>query len=339
MRKITTVFLAMVLLAGAGCNKTKNADSVTGSAATPASSQPPKPFPAQLPDVLARVNGEDIKKADLEMLVRNVELSDGQIAPERRDEVMRDLLDQLIVHKLLQQETSARNIAVSDAEVDERLKLMKGQFTTTGDFEKALASRNMSEERVRADSRVEIAIKKLIDSETDAFLDVTDEDVRDFYQKNQDMFKRDEAVRASHILLKVDEKADESVRKKRRAEIDRLLQRARAGEDFAKLAKEHSEDQASAVNGGDLDFFARGRTTREFEEAAFALKTGQMSDVVTTKYGYHIIKVTDWRPPSVAPLEGITPQVRHHLVEQRFKGKVESLIAELKKKSRIEVLV
>jgi peptidyl-prolyl cis-trans isomerase C len=331
--------LVITLASGAaGCRKGPESQAGAQSAAVPAAPGPPKPMPAQLPEVLARINGEEVKKIDFDMIVRNFELGEGPVPQDKRDEVLRNLLDQLITHKLLQREAAARNIAATDEEVEARMKDARAQFPTPDAFNKALAARNMSEERLRADMRVEIAIKKLIDIETAGYSNITDQDAREFYDKNPDQFKQGEAIRASHILLLIDEKADESVRKKKRAEIASILKRARAGEDFAKLAKAHSQD-GSAANGGDLNFFPRGRMMPEFEKAAFALKAGQISDVVTTQYGYHIIKVTDWRPPTVVPLETVSSQIKHHILSQRFKTRVETFINNLKKKSNIEVLV
>ena len=344
MRTISKLLLVFTVLASAGaCHKAaetaSNSATQAASSATPAKPEPPKPFPPQLPDVLARVNGQDVKKSDFDMLVRNMELGQqGPIPADRRDEMLRSVLDRLITYTVLQQEAKARNITATDAEVDERMKLMRAQFPNPEGFKKALADRNMSEDRLRADARVEIVIGKMLEGEAASLAAATDADARAFYEKNPDKFKQDEAIRASHILLLVDEKADEATRKKTRTEIDRILKRARGGEDFASLAKAHSQD-GSAAQGGDLDFFTRGRMVPPFEKAAFALKPGEISDVVTTQFGYHIIKLTDRRPPSTVPLEKVNAQVKQFLTQQKKKERVDAFIETTKQKSKIEVLV
>jgi peptidyl-prolyl cis-trans isomerase C len=338
VRNTATVLLALALLTGAGaCNKN---DSKTGTpAAEPAAkAEPPKPFPAQLPDVLARVDGEEVKKTDFDLLIKNMELGRGPVPAEKRDEVFRGMLDRLITYKVLQHEAAKRNISATDVEVEDRLKGLRAQFPNDDEFKKALAARNMSEDRLRADSRVEIAIGKLLEIEAASLAEVTDADAKAFYDKNPDKFKQDESVRASHILLMVDDKADEATKKKTRAEIDAILKRARAGEDFAALAKAHSKD-GSAAQGGDLGFFSKGRMVPPFEQAAFALKPGEISDVVTTQFGYHIIKLTERKPASTVPLDMVSPQVKQFLTEQRKKERVDGFIKSLKDKSRIEVLV
>ena len=113
----------------------------------------------------------------------------------------------------------------------------------------------------------------------------------------------------------------------------------KAGEDFGKLAKENSQD-GSAAQGGDLDFFGRGRMVPPFEQAAFALNPGEVSDIVTTQFGYHIIKVTDRRTESAIPYdEQLQERLRQMLTEQKKQEKAASFVASLKQKSKIEVLI
>jgi len=338
-----TLYVLPAVLAGAlfssACNKKDAAASgepAKDAAAKPA--EPPKPMPAELPDVIARVNGQDVKKADFEMLVRNIEMGNGPIPAERRDEILRQQLDRLITYTVLRQEIAKRNIAVPDTELDQQVNAMRSQFPNEEDFKKALAARNMTVERLREDARVDMCITRMLDGEVATAAPASDDEVKEFYEKNPEKFKQGEAVRASHILLLVDEKADDVTRKKARTQIDGILTRAKKGEDFAELAKAHSQD-GSAAQGGDLNFFTRGRMVPEFEQAAFALEPGQISDVVTTQFGYHIIKVTEKRAASTVPLDKVSPQVKQFLTNQKKQQKADAFVAELKQKSKIEVLV
>lgn len=337
---INLVLIPVVVVSAAACrNGPEPAPAATAAAAAePAQADPPEPVPAELPDVLARVNGQDVKKADFEMLLRNMELSQGPIPAERRDEILRGALDRLITYTVLRQEAKARNITVADNEVDEQLKTMQSRFPNEADFKKALEARGMSLERLRTDARVDMVITKLLESEVATAAPATDDEVRAFYEKNPDRFKQEESMRASHILIMVDQKADEAERKKARVEIDAILKRARAGEDFATLAKAHSQD-GSAAQGGDLEFFARGRMVPEFDKVAFALEPGEISDVVTTQFGYHIIKATDRRAAETVPLEKVSPQVKQYLTNQKKQERADAFVAGLKQKSRIEVLI
>jgi peptidyl-prolyl cis-trans isomerase C len=314
-----------------------NATATSGQAPTPQPAAPAKPMPAQLPDVLARVNGEAVTKAEFDRLIKNIELRQP-VPPERRDEVYRQALDELVTYTVLSQETRARKVAVTDAEVDGGVQQMRARFPTEEAFKKALEARGMTLDKLKADTRVDLSINKMVDAEVAAQQPPSDAQVRDFYDKNPDKFKQDEAVRASHILFRVDENADAATKKKAMDEAQSVLKQARAGADFGELAKKHSAD-GSAQQGGDLNFFTRGQMVPPFDQAAFSMKPGEISDIVTTQFGYHIIKVTDRRAPSTVPFEQVSGRIKEFLTEQQKQQKADAFIQGLKQKAKIEVLV
>ena len=330
--------LGLILLTGTACRKAPAPAAKTTAQTAPATPQPPKPMPAQLPEVLAHVNGENVTKADFDRLVKNMELSNGPIPADQRDRVLRDALDQLVTYTVLKQETRARNVTVSDAEVDERVRQMQSGFPDSKAFEKALGERSMTLDRLRTDARVDMVIAKLLDAQVATLPGPSDAQAREFYDKNPDKFKQPEAVRASHILILADEKADAATKKRARQKIDAILKQARSGADFAKLARENSQDN-SAQQGGDLNYFPRGQMVPPFEQAAFSLKPGQISDVVTTQFGYHIIKVTDHKAESTVTFEQASDRIKQYLTEQGKQEHVKAYIDGLKSKSKIEVLV
>jgi peptidyl-prolyl cis-trans isomerase D len=138
-------------------------------------------------------------------------------------------------------------------------------------------------------------------------------DIERAYNANIEQYSTPEQIRASHVLLKTEGKDDAAV--KTRAE--ELLKQARAGADFADLAKKNSEDEGSAKNGGDLDYFRRGRMVPEFEQVAFSLEPGQISDPVKTSFGYHIIKLVDKKPGTTRPLAEVRQQISDQLTTER----------------------
>ena len=135
---------------------------------------------------------------------------------------------------------------------------------------------------------------------------VPDADIQAFYEQNKAQYTTEGRVRASHILLKTEGKEEAAVR----ARAEDLLKQARGGADFAALAKANSEDEGSAVNGGDLNYFGRGQMVPEFEQAAFALKPGEISDLVKTSFGFHIIKVIESQPEVTRPLDDVRTEDR-----------------------------
>ena len=150
-------------------------------------------------------------------------------------------------------------------------------------------------------------------------VEVPPADLQAFYEQNKAQYTTEGRVRASHILLKTEGKDEAAVR----ARADELLKQARGGADFAALAKANSEDEGSAVNGGDLNYFGRGQMVPEFETAAFALKTGDISDVVKTPFGFHIIKAVDSQPETTRSLAEVTPEIVDQLKWQKAQQQAE----------------
>ncbi|HJZ71351.1 MAG TPA: peptidyl-prolyl cis-trans isomerase [Vicinamibacterales bacterium] len=152
-------------------------------------------------------------------------------------------------------------------------------------------------------------------------------DIEREYKNNEEQYSTPEQVRASHILLKTEGKDDAAVK----AKAEDLLKQARAGADFAELAKKNSEDEASAKNGGDLDYFGKGRMVPEFDAAVFAMQPGQISDLVKTQYGYHIIKLIDKKPATTRPLAQVRQQLNDQLAYQRAQAQAADLAQTLEK--------
>jgi peptidyl-prolyl cis-trans isomerase C len=314
-----------------------------GKPAAAAQAPPPaaKPVPAKLPEVLARVNGEPVERWELENGVKRAEMRAGSaVPPEKRNEVLRGVLDQLVAYHVLVQESRARKIAVSDAEVDEQMSKVRKSFATEDAFQKGIAAQGLTVDQLRRQTRMSLAIEKIIESEINSKVSVGDAEVDTFYKQNLERFKQGESVHAAHILIAVPQTADPAQKQQAKAKAQEVLKQARAaGSDFAKLAQENSQDPGSAPNGGDLGFFEKGQMTPTFEEAAFKLKPGAISDVVETPFGYHIIKVIERKPARTVPLSEVAPKVKEFLTENDRQAKLEKFVEQVKSKAKIEILV
>jgi peptidyl-prolyl cis-trans isomerase C len=353
--RIAIALIAVALVAG--CKKAPAEDpkqpgpkaatpaATPGSAATagiPGTPAPPaaKPVPAQLPEVIARVNGAAIDRGEFERAVKSLESQvGGPVSPANRDEVYRQLVDQLVALKLLSQESVAKKVAVPETDVDAQVAKIKGNFPNEQTFAAALAERQMTLEKLRAEIRQQMQAMKVVEAEIAPTVTVTDADVADFYAKNPDKFQEPEAVHASHILIRTPDAADEAAKKKALAEAQAVLAELKKGGDFATLAKQHSQDAGSAANGGDLGFVPRGRTVPVFEQAAFALKPGQLSGIVESPFGYHIIKVVAHRDARTVPLQEVKPQVMEFLKQQKMQEKTAAYVEKLKAKAKVEILI
>jgi peptidyl-prolyl cis-trans isomerase C len=346
----TLTLLALVVLCA--CSKTPAA-ATTANAASPAPQagtappagavlgpEPAKPVPAQLPDVLARVNGEAVNKAEFDRAITALEARNGGPVPaEQRDRVVREVLDQIVSYKLLIQESRARKIAVEDTEVDERMKQIQAQFPTEDAFKQMLTSRKTTIDQVRADVRQDITVQKLIANAIQDKVTVKPEQVTDFYTKNPDQFKQPERVRASHILITVPKGADAAAKTAARTKAAGILKDVKAGKDFAALAKEHSQDPGSAQNGGDLGFFQTGQMVGPFNDVAFTLAPGQVSDLVETEFGFHIIKVAEKQTARTVPLDEVRPQVEQYLERMNREQQTDAFVNGLKTRGKIEILI
>jgi peptidyl-prolyl cis-trans isomerase C len=310
-----------------------------GAPGAPPAPPPVKPVPATLPDVLAKIGSESISKTEFETAVRKIEQRAGQPVPvEQRDQIYRRILDQLIDVRLLEQEAKARAIVVADTDVDQRIGQIKQQFKTEELFAKELAGRKMTIDELKTDLKKEMTVQKTLEAEILPKVNVTQADLETFYKENPDQFKQQETIRASHILISVDSKATDLQKKEARALADGIQKRAKGGEDFAALAKQYSKD-SSAQNGGDLNYFPKGQMVPAFEAAAFALQPNQISEVVETPFGFHIIKLTDRKPESTVPLEQVSDKLSAFLKQRKQQEAASQFVSSLRSKYKVEVLI
>ena len=179
--------------------------------------------------------------------------------------------------------------------------------------------------------------REYISYKVDKMINITDRDIQEYYKAHKDEYTVPEKVRARHILIRVPKDAPDAQKEEARKRAEELLQRLRAGENFEKLAKEYSEDPGTKDRGGDLGYFSRGRMVKPFEDTAFSLEPGQISDVVETRYGFHIIKVEDKKPAEVLPLERVRERIRKKLHEDFRKAKVKELIDRAMEEAGVEI--
>jgi peptidyl-prolyl cis-trans isomerase C len=348
IKYVTSALTLLVLL---GCARTPADPAAQAAQTTPPpaaaastpeaqapEAAPPKPVPAELPDPVARVNGETIGRGEFERAIRTIEgRAGGPVPAERRDEIFRGVLDQMVAVRLLTQESTARHIVVSDTDVDSRFAQIRQQFPTEQAFTQALSVQQMTTDALKRDIRHDLAVSQLIESVVEPSVALGATEVKDFYDQNPDRFKEPESVRASHILIRVAPDATEEAKQKARAEAESVLKQLKAGADFAQLAKEHSQD-GSAAQGGDLNFFTKDQMVPAFADAAFALKKDEISDIVETQFGLHIIKLTDRRAARTVPLSEVQDQIKDYLVGQKREAATSAFVASLKTKGKVEIL-
>jgi peptidyl-prolyl cis-trans isomerase C len=349
-RILTLLCVAPLALWSVSCKKAeapKPAPAAT-TAAAPAAAPPgvpgapaiPKPMPPQIPEVLARVNGEKIERWEFDNAVKRVEArAGGPVPPDKRDEVLRGVLDQLVAYHLLAQESRARKLAVADADVDARLAEIRKGFPTEEAFKQGIAAQGLTLEQLKAQAKTSLEVAKVIDTEVNAKVAVQDPEVKGFYDQNLEKFKQGDTVHAAHILIGLPQGATPEQKAEAKTKAATVLKTVKAGGDFATLAQANSSDTGSAQNGGDLGFFPKGQMTPAFEEAAFKLKPGTVGPLVETPFGFHIIKVIERRPPRTAPFDEVSGKIKEFLEQGQRGQKLEQFVEQVKAKGKIEILV
>lgn len=166
---------------------------------------------------------------------------------------------------------------------------------------------------------------------------VTEEDMKSYYNVNKEAYKIPEMVRARHILVKAPKDATEAEKAESGKKAEEILKRIKAGEDFAELATEFSEDKGSKRKGGDLGFFPRGRMAKPFEDAAFSLKPGEVSDIVETKFGYHIIKLEDIKEAKLRSFEDVKKETKNALLKLYKSEKVKAYVDDAMDKAGVKI--
>jgi len=340
MKKIAAIVAFAVL--AAACQKKSAAEPASQSAATPPATevQPVKPVPAELPDVLATVDTDKVERWELDAALKGIEArAGGPVPPDKRDEVIRGLIDQLVTFHILSQEARDRKLGATDADVEGRIAQIKGNFPDEKAFLQALETQGVTLPQLQRQTRMGLEVNKLLEAEVGSKINVADTEVSKFYQDNLQRFEEGEAVRASHILISAPASADTKQKDAAKSKAEELLKQLKGGADFAKLAKEQSQDPGTAPGGGELGFFPKGQMDPAFEAASFALKNGGLSEVVQSQFGYHLIKVHEHRPARTAPLEEVGPQIKEYLTNQQRDTKIQEFIDSTKSKRKVQVLV
>jgi peptidyl-prolyl cis-trans isomerase C len=287
-------------------------------------------------DTIVKVNGTIITRAEMDraMKVLSAQNQMGQQAPASKS-AEDAVIDQLVSAELLYQAGSKLGVPDLDKQVADKTAQGKSKFKTEAEYENALNSAGLTPKALEDLLRKDIVINNLVVKEIVPKVTVSETDAKKFYDENIDKFKRPEQIKASHILCKVDPKASAEEKKKAKEKAASLLKEIKGGKDFAELAKTNS-DCPSSKQGGDLGLFGKGQMVPTFETAAFALKPGEVSDVVETQFGYHIIKVTEKKDAGSAKFEEVKDRIMDYLKNQKIQKGVLDYIAQLKEKAKIE---
>lgn len=256
-------------------------------------------------EVVAKIGEEEISKD--QFYDRLLEMYGSQV------------LDSMITEKIVELEAKKAKISVTDEDVQKELDKMIEQVGGEEMFNFQLAYSGYTMDQMKEELKNYLTIVKILEPK----IEITDEEINSYFEENKDRFAQEEEVQASHILVDDEETANK---------VKKLLD---DGGDFAALAKEYSKD-GSAQSGGDLGYFTKGEMIQEFEDAAFSMEIGQVSEPVKSEYGYHIIKVTDKKEAQEATLENSKDEIKDILRNQKVNELYPTWITEMQEQYDIK---
>ena len=282
---------------------------------------------------------------------------EGQLAPEvekglkkfkkygmRKDSsdlvkrLNRKALDKVIDHELISQESQKLKIKDVDKKVEEKLQAMRKKYQTEERLNNYLKMKGITIEELKGNFKKRVYIDEYLKIKGISDPEIPEKNIREFYDGNPKAYAREESIKVSHILIKVNADAGPEEKEKAFKKAEEIRKEVLGGKDFAEMAKKHSECN-SASGGGSLGYIERGYMPEEFEKVAFALEKGAVSKVVETKFGFHIIKVFEKIPAGIAPYNEVKDFIRKFLQEDESKKKLAEHLAKLKDKAKIEIFI
>jgi len=257
------------------------------------------------------------------------------IQPEQMVEVRSSIIDNLVVREILIQNSEA--IELTSEEIETQISTFRARFETEEEFIEALSVQGFDLESFTLVITEDLKIQKFMEDSIPEETTVSDEDMTQFYNDNPAYFVKPERVHASHILVSLQDKTTDEEKESAMVKIKRIESELQNGADFSELAKTESEGP-SGPNGGDLGEFTRGQMVAEFEEAAYALNEGEISSIVETQFGYHIIKMIEKFPESAVPFEEVKQSINDYLMQEKSQSKVTDFIDGLKNSAKIRIV-
>ena len=290
--------------------------------------------------VAAKVNGYQIKEEKLQKAVETRLSQQGTNVgairdPDKYKQLRHEVLDVLIGQVLLWQSAQKDNLVASDEEVEKLYKQYVSQYSNENAFKLKMQQEGYNEASYRQELKQRISARKWVEVNVMQNLQVSDEEVHEFYTSNKEKFVMPGQVHARHILITIDSNTTEQDKRKARKQLLDIKKQLDAGANFAEMAKQYSQGP-SAPQGGDLGFFPSGKMVKSFEDAAFALQPGKVSDIVETRFGYHLIKVEAKQEGRTIKEEEVDAQIRQYLLKTKSGVALNEAINELKASAKIE---
>ena len=304
-----------------------------------------------IPDVVARVNGSDILAQRIKFQFKQVlKNARAPMTSPQKDKILRKVIDQEVVRELMHQEAQKLKLTIDSNVIDTEFKALKSAYKNEDEFKKALLQRGIVEDDLKKAIEVDAQAQMIIKQQVQGNVEIDEADVQKYFQDNKENFLRPAAFRVSHILVmpfspemikntKIEDLQDrkEELRQKAKEKILGIQKELKNGAKIVDLAKKYSHDESTAQNGGDLGFFYADGVEKVFSDAVSKLEVGEVSDVVETTFGFHLIELTETKPSEYAPFEDMKEAIQKHLFMKDASNRVADYITDLRKKAEIEI--
>ena len=297
------------------------------------------------PGIAAQVNGVEISNERFNAFYQEYRRPYGINVAGRGDHLdkltrlRREAMDLMVEQELIRQAAEQQGIEVSSEEINAALAEVSEPFKTPEEFNRRIESEGFTEDSYREHVARMIAAAKYLDGVRAGVATVSDEELETYYRDNELRLTLPEQVRVRHILLTWKPMGTTDDRATIRAQMVPILEKARAGDDFAALAREYSDDSATAQNGGDTGLFHRGQMVPAFEAAAFAVQPGEISDPVDTPFGVHILRLEERKEARLLPLDEVREQLREHIREEKMEAAASQETERLREQAEVEILI
>ena len=290
----------------------------------------------------ALVNGKIISTEDFQ---REYELYQNHFrsrSPNLTEDFLKRLrvqvVNEMINQELLYQASQKQEIVVGSEDVNKEIGAFQKKFPNETQYREWLNKMQFTEEAFKAQFAKRMTVRALVEKEIVSKINIKDKEAKAYFEKNPEKFKVDEVVRARHILIKLDKSADDKAKTAARKKLTDIKKLILSGEDFAELAKAHSQGP-SGPRGGDLGYFKRGQMVKPFDEVAFKLAANEVSDIVETQFGYHLIKVVDHKLPESPKYDEAKDKTIKMMRNERIQKQVSDYIGKLREKATIETFI
>jgi peptidyl-prolyl cis-trans isomerase SurA len=249
----------------------------------------------------------------------------------------REVLDRLIDEELILQQATDLKLSISSEQVDASIEEIKKQNNIDDDqLRDALKGQGMSMAHYRADIKRQLLRFRVLNIAVGSRVNISDDEIKAYYERHM-KGGANAQVRASHIFIAIPDGADRAAAEEKQAQAQKILERAKAGEDFAKLARELSDDAATRAEGGDLGFFGKDMLPKPIEELVFSMQPGEIRGPVRADRGFHVIKMVDRKVKSPKPIDDVKDEIRMQLRQKEMERQTKNYLQELRKKTLVDI--